>query len=475
MTTAQRIFKNFLSLSFAQVISRGLGFVVVIYLARILGADGFGKIGFAQAILAYFMLLVDLGLNTFGTRELARNKEEIQRYVNNILTIRLLASIITFVLAVVFVYFLHKPAEIKKLILLYGLSIFTFTFTIDWIFQGIEKMQFIAISQVTRQLVYVGLIFCIVRSPQQLLKVPLLNVFASVVAVFVLLSIFKRNFRLPKLEFDLGFWKNILRQSLPMGVSSILIQIYYNFDIIMLGFIKDEEVVGWYIAAYKIVLLLIGFGGIIGNVLLPVFARYYKESLKKMRELISFSAKVMITIAVPIGICGVIFAKPIMNLTYGELYYPGIICLQLLIWSVVTVYCNVPFAFSLLACDQQNNYMYSVATGTIINVTLNLWLIPPYSLVGAAVATIISEVVVLIMLYFYAQKIVSVPIGRFILKVVLASIIMGISAGLMPGSLFLRLSGAIVIYFLVAIIVGVIKKEDVLLAKNFLAFKQTNR
>ena len=86
MSTTRRILKNFVSLSFSQIVTKALGLVSVAYLARVLGAEGFGKIGFAQAILAYFMLLVNLGLSTLGTREVARNREEISRYVNNILT-----------------------------------------------------------------------------------------------------------------------------------------------------------------------------------------------------------------------------------------------------------------------------------------------------------------------------------------------------------------------------------------------------
>ena len=205
MSTTRRILKNFLSLSFAQIITKALGLIVVAYLARVLGTEGFGKIGFAQAILAYFILLVNLGLNTFGTREVAWNREEINRYVNNILTIRLIASIGAFALLAVFVYFIPKPAETKKLILLYGLTIFTFAFTINWLFQGIERMEFIALSQIAGTLINVGLIFFIIKSPQQLLKVPLIQVIAAVVAIGILFFILVKDFSVFKPELNLAF------------------------------------------------------------------------------------------------------------------------------------------------------------------------------------------------------------------------------------------------------------------------------
>ncbi|MCK4533828.1 oligosaccharide flippase family protein, partial [bacterium] len=122
MNTGRRITVNFLFLSTANIISKGLVFITVIYLARILGPANFGKLIFAQAFIVYFMLVTNLGLSTLGIREIVRNKDKINDYINNIFALRLVLSGISFCLLLVFVSLIRKPVEIKYLIVVYGLS-----------------------------------------------------------------------------------------------------------------------------------------------------------------------------------------------------------------------------------------------------------------------------------------------------------------------------------------------------------------
>ena len=164
MSTVRRVLKNFLSLTFAQIICNLLGFVAVAYLARVLGVEGFGSIGFAFAIASYFLLLNNLGFDTFGTREIARNKEKISQYVNNILSLKLFTSFIAFFLLLVFVLIIPKPTEIKKLILFYGLTMFSSALTVEWTFMGLEKMGIIAFSRILKQIFYLLFIILLVES-----------------------------------------------------------------------------------------------------------------------------------------------------------------------------------------------------------------------------------------------------------------------------------------------------------------------
>ena len=400
-------------MSFSEVISCGLKFVSVIYLARILGAEGFGKINFATATLAYFMLLVNLGLNTYGIREIARDKERMKKYINNILTIKLLSSVFAFLLVAIFVYFLPKPLEIKKLILFFGFSLFTFSFTIDWVFMGIQRMQYIALARITQNLIYVTLIVTLVKIPDQILSIPLVQVGSALVAVLILMTVFVRKYGSFKLDFDFSFWKEILSQSFPMALSLIAIQIYLNFDTVMLGFMKSDGDVGWYNAAYKVIGVLLLGGCIYYNAIFPVISNLYKKSLEKLKHLMQFTLSLMILIIAPMLVLGTIFAAQIIGLIFGDGYQESAVVFQILLWSVAAVLLNGLFGRCLLGCDRQKYHLVCVSAGTLVNLILNFLLIPPLGIKGAAIATVAAEIMVLFMFYFGTRRIVMLSPREF--------------------------------------------------------------
>jgi O-antigen/teichoic acid export membrane protein len=414
MSIKKIILKNFFSLSFSEVISNGLKFVSVIYLARSLGAQGFGKINFATAILAYFMLLVNLGLDTYGIREIARDKERMKKYINNILTIKFLSSVFAFLLVAVFVYFLPKPPETKKLILFFGFSLFTFSFTIDWVFMGIQEMKYIALAHITQNLLYVALIVSLVKMPAQILSIPFLQVGSALVAILILMTVFVRKYGSFKLDFNFGFWKHILSQAFPMALSIIAIQIYLNFDTVMLGFMKSEGEVGWYNAAYKVISVLLLGGCIYYNTIFPVMSNLYKKSLEKLKHLMQFTLSLMILVIVPMLFLGTLFAAQIIGLIYGDGYQESAVVFQILLWSVAAVLLNGLFGRCLLGCDRQKYHLLCVSAGTLVNLILNFLLIPPLGIKGAAIATVVAETTVLFTFYLGTRKIVLLAPKDFI-------------------------------------------------------------
>jgi O-antigen/teichoic acid export membrane protein len=440
----------------------------VAYLARILKAEGFGEISFATAVLAYFTLLNNLGLDTFGIREVARDQNQIKPYVSNILGIRISGAILSFLLLLVFITLISKPLEVKKLILLYGLGVFTFSLTLDWVFMGIEKMQYLAISRIIQQISYVALIFLLIRRPEQILTIPLIQFASAVLAILILTYVFVRKFAFYKINFNLGAWKNILKASLPMGFSFIMIQIYYNFDVILLGFMKSEKEVGWYSSAYKIILLINTIGLIYYSAIFPLISKYYKSSMEKLKLLLGYTSKLMVTVVVPLGVGGVFAARPIMDLVYGETFRGGVKAFQILIWVVCIIWVSCIYGNSLLACDKQKKFLVGVSLGALTNIVSNLILIPRFSLIGAAISTVLAEGVVFIYMYHNFSKIVKIEFYKHLPKPLFASIIMGLFM-LWWGTrlnLFLLLLGAITIYFLVIFIVKGITREEIVNIKK---------
>jgi O-antigen/teichoic acid export membrane protein len=148
----------------------------------------------------------------------------------------------------------------------------------------------------------------------------------------------------------------------------------------------------------------------------PVLTRYFKESKDQMVALALLMLKIMLWLACPLVLGGVVLARPIIFCLYGSEYLPAVTAFQLLIFSVLTVYTSTPFSSSLLAAQKYNQYFYSVLVGAIVNIVANLYLIPHYSLIGAAVATLISEILVWSLLYYYySRHVARVPAGKNLL------------------------------------------------------------
>jgi len=461
VSTVRKVAKNLVFLSSAKIVSQIILFLVIIYLARVLGPANFGKINFAQAIVLYFMWIVNLGLTTLGIREVARDKNNIDNYVGNIVPLRLTLALFSFLLLLVFVSLIPKSTEIKYLIVFYGLSLYSSALLLEWLFQGIEKMEFVGISRILDKFFYGILIFLLVKSSRQLLLIPYLWLGGSLIAAGFLLYIFVRQFGKIRLRFNFPLWKDLVKRALPMGTAFIMIQLYYNFDTIMLGFMKGDEVVGWYNAAYKIVFLVLAFIPIFINVIFPVMSKYYKESREKLQVLISSSTKLLSTVALPLGVGGTILAKPIMDFLYGESFNNGIIGFQILIWSVVIIYIRCTYEQSFLACDEERRYLFGVLLGAFANICLNIILIPPFSLKGAAIATVISELVLSGYMLSYFRIVNRVKIVKYSLKPFIAATFMGFILYYFRGlNLALSISIGISSYlFFIFLLKGITYKE----------------
>jgi O-antigen/teichoic acid export membrane protein len=479
MKTAKRIAKNTFSLLFSGIVTQLLGFFVMVYLARILGPGNFGKINFAIAIISYFALISNLGLPLLGTREIARNREKTNDFLNGILTLRLYLVALSFGLLFLITILLDKPLEIKYLIILYGLGLVPSALLLDWAFQGVEKMEYIGLGAIFSSGINLGLVLYFIKSPEQLLLIPCFQIAGGLFAAGFLFFIFVKSFGKPRLKFDWISWKDLLRQALPLGICIVMIQIIYNIDTVMLGFMRSNAEIGYYNAAYKIILSLIMVGAVYFDAIFPITSNYYKTSLDLLKKLQSYTAKLMVTIAFPMAVGGTILAKPIMNLLYGSKYNNGIIAFQFLIWVAALIYINMIYARGMWACNKQNEYLKIVISQAMANIGLNLVLIPSFGIVGAAVATLAAEGIGLVLYSREFNRIIHVPFHIHLIRPALASLPMLLfflwmlkRANL---NLILLIMSGTFIYFLFLYLMKGITKEEITIVKNIvLANKGVN-
>lgn len=390
MNNLRRVAGNLFSLFSGEVVSSALAFVITIVLARRLSDEGFGRLAFVQATMVYFILAVDLGLSTFGIREIARKPEHLPIISGQIISLRLLMAGIVAIPLAIGVIFWPMPQEMRWLFWGSLLGLFAHALNPEFIFQGAERMAGVSVWRILVHLFYLLLIFLLVFDRGQLWIITLLRASAEAFTLLLILvwAISSSGFRL-NLSWNPTLWRSYLRESLIMAASVVAIKLYYTFDTLMLGIMDRPETVGWYQAGYKIILLFIGLAGIVQMAFGPVFSRSSKpeslESSVKMFATVLYLAAILST-------SFLVFLKTeIIQILFGSMYTGSVQCLALLAISMFFVFISTIFMAPLLFIGRQKDYLAIVMSGAILNIILNLLLIPKYSYNGAAVATIVSN------------------------------------------------------------------------------------
>ncbi|MEO0226240.1 MAG: oligosaccharide flippase family protein, partial [candidate division WOR-3 bacterium] len=251
------ITKNIVSLTIGEALNLCLSFITTVYIARILGQSGFGKISFALAIFSYSVTALNFGILTIGLREVARDRKQTTTLVKTIFGLRFFLALLIFGVMLLLVYSVHRFQNLKTLIILYHLALFPFAFYLDWIFQGLESMETISYSKIIIPLVYLILVLIFIKTGNDLNKIPLFWFFAINVSTIYLLIVYISRFGMPWISFNLGAWLKIMRDALPVGTGRVLAEITRNFPVVILGFLKSDTLVGTYSAAQKLVFFLL--------------------------------------------------------------------------------------------------------------------------------------------------------------------------------------------------------------------------
>ena len=205
----------------------------------------------------------------------------------------------------------------------------------------------------------------------------------------------------------------LLSQSWPLMVGSALSTVYFSFDSIMLRFFQGSEAVGIYSALYKIVLVFYLFATLYGNSIFPVFSQLFTRAQDEFMNLYKRSVQLMAGLGFLFGLTITLFARPIIQIFFGEAYLAGTITLQVIIWSIMIFLVGMILYDTLIVAGKQKELLWSVLISTSLNVILNFILIPSWDMAGAAVATVIAQVAQLLLNIYSLRPII--PLSFFFL------------------------------------------------------------
>lgn len=473
MNTIQRITKNVSILFVSQVFTYIIGFFTLAYTARYLGVTGYGTLSFALAFTGIFSVLMDLGLNTFTIREVARKKSLAEDYVANIILIKIILGSTTFFLLIIITHLLGYDQQTVQVIAFIALyTIFSALSQLFYaVFQANEKMEYPSLGNIISSILLLIGVFAAIHYGFNIYQFSHIYTFTGAIVLIYAVLMYSWRFKLPKMKFELDVWKNLIVEAWPFAITGISINLYLYIDTIILSIYKGQEAVGFYNAAYRLILVLLFIPVIFNNAFFPLMSQYFISSKESLHFTFDKLLKIMILIGFPIGVGTVIIANKVILLIYGSQYLGAVITLQILIWSTVLIFTRSPFERLLESSDKQLSVTKIFILGALFNVIGNIIFIPQFSYVGAAIMTVLTDVLVLGLLLFSVKKsnhlIISTNTKISIIKIFVASLIMGLVIAYLEFlNVFLLISIGAILYVGTILIMKIFDKDEISMIKS---------
>ena len=397
------------------------------YVSRVLMADGVGKVAYALNLASYFVILAALGIPVYGIRKIAAYQEDAEK-TNQIFTqlfvINAISTVISSIAYVIFIYAIKGSQSDFILYLCAGLQLFFNFFNIDWFYKGKEEYGYITLRSILIKILSFIAILVFVKSKDDYIIYAIIS--GAALCGNYLFNIV-HAFKFVRFDFE-DFEIKIHMKPLLVLLAGIFLSTGYSMvDVTMLGSMGTDQAIGFYNNAYKAINIVVSACIAVSTAFLPRLSYYYAHDRKKMEELVYFGGQVIAFCSLPVTVIIVMLAPDIMRVLYGAEFVPASTALRLLSLLIIVKSFGDLFCYQLImATESESKRLPAAAIATVVNIILNAIMIPMWQENGAAVASVISEIIANIYLLIYLRKIINIPFSwKAIIQGVITSTVMG--------------------------------------------------
>jgi O-antigen/teichoic acid export membrane protein len=467
-SSAPRVAKNTLAQVVARALEGGTNFAVTILLARKLGAGSLGAFAFLITYASIFIFLGTFGLNLLMARDVARRRHEARRYLSNALGMSLPLVALTFAVEVGIILLVSDEPLVRNGI--YVAAAFAVFHSWELLFVGVfyalERMELEAIGIFIEKALLLAAVFALVLKGVGVIAV--LAAFAGAKALLVIfyLVLATRLVGFPRPAADLSLWRNLAARSWSFSVNLLVTSVYFQIYVVLLGMLASDQAAGYFRAGSILALSLPMFAAGLNNALLPLMARAHPQRRDSFMFGLERSFTALVLAGMPIAVGLIVLAAPVVRLLYGARFGPAVIVFQLLAVTVPLNFVANTLGIGLTAADRQPQRTYAASIGAALNVILNVGLIFAFMragpATGAAVAAIITDIVILALTDMYLRRAgYRLPVLSLSVRPTLAAAIMGLALWWIRGmSLSLTVPVGIAIYCGAAYAVGAVRRSD---------------
>ncbi len=383
-----------------------IGFIATTYLARVLDTDGFGMINIGLAVLTYGLLFSTLGLQLFGTGQIARGQREEAAFTGQLLFTRIFLGMIIFFGIWLFSEKMAagEDAVIPGIIVTYSMFLFPGALLLDWFFQGKGQMGVVAVGRFAHMVVYLVLNLLFVHGRGDILTTAWAWVVGGFANALVLGSIFYRRGYQIEPVFSLRQAIHDIRRSLPLGISTIISQIVLQFPVLYLGWYASSADVGVFSAAFRLMLILLVVDRIFYTVFFPAITRRARNDPGSLPELTNRVLKIVTLTALMCGLAAIFSADWLVPLIFGTRYLPAIPIFQTLTGYFVFTMMNSVVGYTLVGLGNYPRYNQAFLGGFALFFLAMLLLGPALGMPGVVASLTLYQFAALLLLIYFLQR-----------------------------------------------------------------------
>lgn len=408
-----------------------LSFILVVFLTRYLGVSGYGQYTTIFAYLGFFSVFVDFGLYTIAVREMASRPNKMREIAGNLLGLRFILALFMFTAAILLAFLLPYSPAIKKGIIIGAFSIaFTVVAQASFsVFQTKLRMDFAAASEILGRVATLVLtLFFIFKnlSLYYIIGAYVLGNFLTFLIGYLFAQRFVKFYPL----FDFKEWFYLIKESAPLGISTVLGALYFKVDTVLLSILplqnnlSNVHEVGIYGVAYKVIEILLALPGMFIGSIFPILSYEWTVNKERVKELFQKGFDALLSVTLPMMFFLILLSPIVINIIGGKEF--GNASKPLAILSVATAFSFLTSILPpiIIIAKKQKLMIYMSAIALLVNVGLNIIIIPRYSYIGAASVTLFGEITVFIMMLYITFKTTKIfPKFKNFSKILLATLV----------------------------------------------------
>lgn len=372
-----------------------LNVVAALAIVRFLRPAAYGDYVFALSFAAVFGLLGELGVNKVAVREMSRHPADIPSLIGTALLGQLLLAVLGCLAAQVALAFVGERAEIRAAVAIASLLYFTEAFSLSFaaVFQVRLSLQYEALARIATQALDTALVLWLISLGAGLLWLIAAPVITGAIGVAIAAGLVYWRFRTP-FVVDPRRLGLLLREAVPLGITSLVVVLYLRLDSVLLGILRGPEDVGQYGAASRPIEYVILALAVLVNVLFPLLARWHGVDIRRFAALYAYGTAGLLAVSLPIVVAVGVFADHIVAVLYPADFAPAAAILRLLAPSLALTLLGAWAGFALLSARQQQVVLLCNLAALVLNIVMNFILIPVVGPMGAALAAVLTSLIV---------------------------------------------------------------------------------
>jgi O-antigen/teichoic acid export membrane protein len=485
--------KNIFWLTFSRVTAMVLLLVAYLALFRYLGEFGTGQHQFVLSYVTIFSVIVDFGIQQYIIKKMSEEPSEVKKYFQNFLVVELVLSFLIYCSMIAIAFYNQYDTVVIQAIALAGLGMVVNALTYPFlsVMSAFGDLKKVAMINFLNSLINVIIIFLTIYFHKYVVFLVSNQVIFGITGIILYYHFVKKHLPEPDVfgalrRVDFNLLTKILKASFPFALLVGFSTVYNRIDIILIQHTLGFEQTGIYAAAYKFFDLMAFFPSVVSFSLYPLFASLMaKQAIIEVRGHVEEYLRLMIALALPMAVGGSLLARPLITILAGERFSGGAPVLAVIVWAVAILFIYV-VANSLVISQLTRFAVAITGVNVLVNVVGNIILLPRIGILGAAIMTVVSELLQGVFYFYFVRKLItSFNIFSLFVKPILASAVMGLviwnvrgfdlayKLSLVPDSLshsvfnvfwLISLGGAI--YFLVLFILKFFRKQDLLFIKH---------